>query len=239
MSVTIVSLTIYINLFLLISTYASIKIDWKAWINLPIPNAQTLTTIYNDDIVVLGGTNWNNSIPTLYKINASLITTKSESTKWTSHEIKDGYPGAIEIKNDNFVTIGPNTYIFGPTTSMLNSVYQFNHEQYKFVPRDEIDIKTPPTEAANPCVVYAPPYIYVIGGTTHLDSQQISCSSNTAGYNLDTRVWETYSTEMTWSKQGSCYHFCQYYEGFIYLFGGVIDGEFPTYLDGVFALDIS
>ena len=97
----------------------------------------------------------------------------------------------------------------------------------------------PPSEAANPCVVYAPPFIYVIGGTTYQDTEQISCSSNTSAYNFDTRMWSTYSNEMIWSQKGSCYHFCQYYEGYIYLFGGVIGGEFPIFLNGVFALDIS
>eukprot|EP00486_Rosalina_sp_Unknown_P007136 CAMPEP_0201572520 /NCGR_PEP_ID=MMETSP0190_2-20130828/15845_1 /ASSEMBLY_ACC=CAM_ASM_000263 /TAXON_ID=37353 /ORGANISM="Rosalina sp." /LENGTH=340 /DNA_ID=CAMNT_0047998381 /DNA_START=141 /DNA_END=1159 /DNA_ORIENTATION=+ len=198
--------------------------------------------MYNGDIVVLGGSNWNKNSSNLYKINASLIKPKSESTEWISQEIHGGYPGPIEIKNDNYVTIDSNTYIFGPTLSNKNALYQFNHERGIFLQPDDIDIPPPQTQAANPCVVHVHGFIYYIGGTTYQneEQEQIACSSLTQAYNLNapphTNGWNTYNNEMPWTG-GACYTFCQYHEGFIYLFGGVIGGHFPTYLNHVYALD--
>ena len=126
------SLSIYINLCYLIIQCVSINIEWESWINLPISNAQMLTTMYNGDIVVLGGRNCDKNSSKVYRVNASLIDTKSESNKWISQEIEGNYiPGPIEIKNDNYLTIDTNTYIFGPTIDNKNAIYQFNHEYNK------------------------------------------------------------------------------------------------------------
>eukprot|EP01084_Bolivina_argentea_P096669 173779_1 len=219
---------IFLHYFLSICIGTIIK--WKHWIDLPVANSKILATTYQHSIVVIGGTKTNNAV---YKINGSAAT----KTGWW-HTITVSQPDSIEIKNDNFVTYGRYTYIFGPSLSNKNMIFSYNHEIDQFT---ESQIPSPSNSVAYPCVVQANEYIFLIGGVTYQNGNSITCTSTTSAYSLDSSQWQTYSDRMPWdvaNHSGACYNLCQQYNKSIYLFGGVIGGEYPIYLEHIYVLNI-
>eukprot|EP00483_Globobulimina_turgida_P007837 UN07852 len=173
-----------------LSVCIAITIEWKPWINLPIQNSQILATTYQHSIVIIGGTQQTN---TVYKINSS-ATIKSNKT-WQNLSVQ--YPGLIVIKNDNFLTNGPYTNIFGVPVNNKHKIYTYDHTINQFV---QPQFLLPPQQAAHPCVVAKHPFIYLIGGITSESSDSITCLSTTLGYNFHTNAWQTYSSHMPWDN---------------------------------------
>lgn len=225
----------------LISLSISVTIDWNPWIDLPIANSQMLLAMHYDLIYAIGGRKWKTNSTKIYRINASLTPSSISTQKWETIKVHNkgehGYPKIIEIKNDNYVAIGEYIYLFNPFISNQSEYYMFSMEKNEFVINPQI--QPPPNNAANPCVAFSKPYVYVIGGTTYQDNEKIDCLSTLSALNMKTLKWDTYSNIMPWSNTGSCYNLCQAYEGYLYLFGGVVGGTFPTFLDHVYAVDIS
>eukprot|EP01084_Bolivina_argentea_P140344 246753_1 len=215
-----------------VSVCISITIEWKPWINLPVSNSQILSTIYQNSIVIIGGTQNTN---TIYTLNGS-TTIKSNQT-WQT--ISVNLPGSINIKNDNYLTIGHYTNIFGPSLNTKNMIYTYNHEINQFI---QSQIPPPSNQVAYPCAVHSHEYIFLIGGVTYQGSNSLACESVTQAYSSKTKTWQTYSNKMPWdqdnNKHGACYNLCQVYNEIIYLFGGMVGGNYPTYLDHVYMLDI-